>query len=46
MLKALELNFPSKPVITQSSKDFIKNCLEVHPENRFSVEQAYQHIMS
>lgn len=41
MLKVMNLEFPSKPNISDFTKDFIRKCLEYHQENRLDVFEAF-----
>ncbi|MCQ2818322.1 MAG: protein kinase [archaeon] len=40
MTNVKKVEFPSKPVISEDCKEFIKGCLEIRQENRFDVFEA------
>lgn len=44
MLKVLDLEFPSKPNISENSKLFIRRCLEYYEDKRINVFEAYELI--
>jgi len=41
ILKSYSVNIPSKPIVSNEAKEFIKRCLAYRQEDRFDVEQAY-----
>jgi tousled-like kinase len=43
MLNATEVNFPSKPMISEGAKDFIRTCLTYDQVHRPNVSQLCEH---
>ncbi|VDP23525.1 unnamed protein product, partial [Soboliphyme baturini] len=43
ILRATEVNFPNKPVVTSEAKAFIRCCLQYRKEDRADVFQLYNH---
>jgi tousled-like kinase len=41
MLKATQVTFPSKPMLSTDGKDFIRKCLTYNMEARWDISDAY-----
>ena len=41
ILNARQVQFPAKPQVSDACKDFIRNCLSYHHQDRYDVYQAY-----
>ena len=44
ILNLKEVEFPSKPAVSQETKEFIEKCLEYFQENRINVKEAWELI--
>lgn len=44
ILKAKNIDFPTKPNISNETKEFIKRCLKYNQELRISIEEAYEYL--
>lgn len=45
ILKSYSVTFPSKPIVSNEAKDFLKKCLAYNQEDRFDVHQAYNSVL-
>ena len=41
IVKATNVSFPNKPLVSSECKEFIRKCLEYRQEDRFDVFEAY-----